>query len=71
MLCEKALLIGDFNDIRSMTKKFGGRDHSNSSIEDYRWFINDANLVYLGFDGPSFTWSNKKEVLILSMNVLI
>lgn len=59
-LCEKTLLIVDLNDIISITDKFVGKDRFDSSMKDSWCYINDVNLINLGFVEPSYTWSNKR-----------
>lgn len=52
--------IGDFNEIRSNSEKEGGRVRSLRSFDDFENFIDEANLIDLGYKGPKFTWSNRQ-----------
>lgn len=52
------LVIGDFNEITNPTEKFGGRPPSRAKMELFLNFLNNANLIDLGFTCPKFTWTN-------------
>ncbi|RYR07867.1 hypothetical protein Ahy_B05g075354 [Arachis hypogaea] len=40
--------------------KEGGREKSESSIQKFQNFINEVGLIDLGYEGPKFTWTNRK-----------
>ncbi|KAH7861063.1 hypothetical protein Vadar_021190 [Vaccinium darrowii] len=54
------VLIGDFNTIVSNEEKQGGIDKEEWEMSDFRKFINDNELIDLGFVGYPFTWNNKR-----------
>uniref|UniRef100_A0A2N9G9R7 Reverse transcriptase domain-containing protein n=1 Tax=Fagus sylvatica TaxID=28930 RepID=A0A2N9G9R7_FAGSY len=54
------LCCGDFNCIVSQAEKKGGRSFVESSKGELRNFLDNCNLIDLGFKGNSFTWTNKR-----------
>ena len=56
-------MIGDFNYIKRAREKCGGRIVVESSANCLRDFMMNLGAIDLGFIGPSFTWSNKREGL--------
>ncbi|KAF9610368.1 hypothetical protein IFM89_022038 [Coptis chinensis] len=44
----------------AISEKEGGNPVFIRHMEDFVHFINDLNMTYLGFSGPSFTWSNNR-----------
>lgn len=40
----------------------GFRDRSDSLMALFRDCLDDCGLIDLGFSGPKFTWTNKKDV---------
>lgn len=55
------LVGGDFNDILTASKKFGGKPIKDSRAK-YIWSkINNCNLVDLGFKGSKYTWTNNRH----------
>jgi hypothetical protein len=54
------MCVGDFNYIRSLAEKKGGRPFVKSSRGELRQFLNQSNLIDLGFKENTFTWSNKR-----------
>lgn len=61
------MIGGDFNDIISSNEKFGGRPMKSSRSSKMLKYINNCNLIDLGFKGCKFTRSNhrKKKGLIM------
>ena len=57
------LVIGDLNCIKRADEKRGGRSSLESSINCLRDFMANTGAIDLGFNGPSFTWSNRREGL--------
>nr|POE86184.1 hypothetical protein CFP56_07291 [Quercus suber] len=57
------LVIGDLNCIKRADEKKGGRFSPESSINCLRDFMTNTGAIDLGFNGPSFTWSNRHEGL--------
>lgn len=56
-------MIGDFNCIKWAKEKCGGRVVVESSVNCLRDFMMNTDAIDLGFIGPSFTWSNRREGL--------
>ena len=55
------LVIGDFNEVMSQNEKWGGRPINNHRANLFKQTINNCNLLDLGFNGPKFTWTNKRK----------
>ncbi|XP_035545422.1 uncharacterized protein LOC118348263 [Juglans regia] len=56
-----SLAIGDFNSILSQSEKFGGKSFAQSStLKGLPLFMNRFGFVDIGFNGPKYTWSNKR-----------
>ncbi|GKU94254.1 hypothetical protein SLEP1_g7776 [Rubroshorea leprosula] len=55
------LAIGDFNDITAQSEKFGGNPVPSHRIRAYTDCMSFCNLMDLGFNGPKFTWVNKRS----------
>lgn len=51
-------IMGDMNDIVSNSEKWGGNQRSEGRLQDFRSFINDNELVDIGYEGKPWTWSN-------------
>ncbi|XP_074352059.1 uncharacterized protein LOC141691220 [Apium graveolens] len=49
-------IIGDFNDLMSMTEKEGGRVHPHALLDGFSETVGDCGLVDLGFKGDKYTW---------------
>ena len=56
-------MIGDFNCIKRAKEKCGGRIVAKSLANCLRDFMMNTSAIDLGFIGPSFTWSNRREGL--------
>ncbi|KAL5831677.1 hypothetical protein ACOSQ4_017031 [Xanthoceras sorbifolium] len=54
------VIMGDFNEITNSTENRGGR--SNFSKTGFSEWIDNNDLVDMGFLGPKFTWMNKRGV---------
>ncbi|XP_065629740.1 uncharacterized protein LOC136067578 [Quercus suber] len=57
------VVIGDLNCIKRAKEKCGGRLVAESSVHCLRDFMVNTSAIDLGFIGPSFTWSNRREGL--------
>ncbi|XP_073051334.1 uncharacterized protein [Primulina eburnea] len=53
------LVGGDFNVIRDASKCLGSRGGRLLPMEEFNTFILDSGLIDVGFEGSSFTWTNK------------
>ena len=57
---EQWLMIGDLNSISSPSDKRGGSSSSWGSSKFFKTFVNNVGAIDLGFNGPWFTWSNRR-----------
>ena len=57
------LVLGDFNEILSSEDKLGGRPINLYRPMVFQQCLNSYNLLDLGFQGPRFTWVNKRDFL--------
>ncbi|XP_071905749.1 uncharacterized protein [Coffea arabica] len=58
---ERWLLDGDFNDILSNEEKWGGNWREDRSFKDFKDFLNENQLMDIGFEGHPWTWCNNWE----------
>ncbi|XP_071905731.1 uncharacterized protein [Coffea arabica] len=56
---EAWVVMGDMNDIVSQGEKWGGRDRADNSFNTFRAFINNNELVDIGYEGKPWTWCNR------------
>uniref|UniRef100_A0A2N9GPX3 Reverse transcriptase zinc-binding domain-containing protein n=1 Tax=Fagus sylvatica TaxID=28930 RepID=A0A2N9GPX3_FAGSY len=54
------LLLGDLNSISFRLEKMGGSQKGERSLRSLRNFVNNVGAIDLGFNGPKFTWSNRR-----------
>lgn len=54
-------IVGDFNAVLLMTDKSRGKPIATSSRGGFRQFLDDAALIDLGYEGPRFTWNNRRS----------
>ncbi|KAH7841280.1 hypothetical protein Vadar_027865 [Vaccinium darrowii] len=59
-LGEDWLLWGDMNDITSVEEKRGGISPAPWELKGFQNFINQCNLIDLGYSGFPFTWCNNR-----------
>ncbi|XP_022723781.1 uncharacterized protein LOC111280610 [Durio zibethinus] len=59
------LVLGDFNEVLNGEDKKGGRPVSLVRSGAFKDCLIFCHLADLGFSGPRFTWSNKRNVLDL------
>ena len=55
------LVVGDLNEVISQNDKMGGRPICRSIMDLYGSTMDACNLIDMGFNGPKFTWSNKRK----------
>ncbi|XP_073037089.1 uncharacterized protein [Primulina eburnea] len=53
------LVGGDFNVVRDASECLGSRGGRLLPMEEFNTFILDSGLIDAGFEGSSFTWTNK------------
>ena len=56
------VVAGDFNEPLLNCDKFGGRVISVNNSLLFKDCLDKCNLVDLGFSGPRFTWTNKRDM---------
>ena len=59
------VIAGDFNEPLLSEDKFGGRVVSVNRSLLFKECLDKCNMVDIGFVGPRFTWSNRREVQAL------
>ena len=59
------VLAGDFNEPFMEGDKFGGRAVSVSRSLLFKEFLDKCSMMDIGFSGPHFTWTNKRNVQAL------
>ncbi|KAK2656633.1 hypothetical protein Ddye_009685 [Dipteronia dyeriana] len=52
--------MGDFNDVCYDSEKSGSFRKNWSAMSDFREAMENSQLEDIGFQGPKYTWSNKK-----------
>ncbi|XP_023873178.1 uncharacterized protein LOC111985765 [Quercus suber] len=56
------IMASDFNEPLIEEDKYGGRGvHVNRSLA-FKDCLDNCNMVDMGFSGPRYTWSNKKDL---------
>lgn len=56
-----SLVLGDFNEILSLGKKWRGRACPDRQMEEFQNVLSECDLRVLGFSGAPFTWCNRRE----------
>ena len=56
------LMVGDFNEVLCAEDKFGGNQININRTMAFKACLDSSNFVDLGFAGPKFTWSNKRQI---------
>ncbi|XP_023918482.1 uncharacterized protein LOC112030031 [Quercus suber] len=59
------VIAGDFNEPLLEDDKFGGRAVSVNRSLLFKECLDYCNMIDIGFSGPRFTWSNRREVQAL------
>ena len=55
------VLASDFNEPLTEEDKFGGRVVSVNRLLLFKDCLDKCNMIDIGFSGPRFTWTNKRE----------
>ncbi|KAK9986163.1 hypothetical protein SO802_031114 [Lithocarpus litseifolius] len=55
-------MLGDFSEVLIGDDKFGGRHININRALEFKDCVDTYNFLDLGFSGPKFTWSNKRQV---------
>ena len=55
-------LMGDFNEVLSKEEKYGGNPVCQRRVRAIKECMDVCHMMDLGFPGPKFTWTNKREV---------
>ena len=55
-------LMGDFNEVLSDDEKFGGNPICQRRVRAIKECMDDCHMMDLGFSGPKYTWTNKREL---------
>ena len=59
------VMAGDFNEPLMEDDKFGGRGVSVSRALQFKECLDACSMIDIGFSGPRFTWTNRREVQAL------
>ena len=54
--------MGDFNEVLSEEEKAGGNPICQRRVRAILDCMNECQMLDLGFSGPKFTWTNKKDL---------
>ena len=55
-------LMGDFNEVMFDDEKFGRNPICQRKVRAIKECMDDCNMMDLGFSGPKYTWTNKREL---------
>ena len=55
-------LMGDFNEVLATKEKYGGNPICQRRVNAIKECMDDCRMMDLGFTGPIFTWTNKREL---------
>lgn len=59
------LMIGDFNEVLCVEDKFEGNQVNLNKALKLKAYLDSYSFVDLGFVGPKYTWTNKRQILDL------
>lgn len=59
------VMAGDFNEPLVEDDKFGGREISVNRSLLFKECLDKYSMIDIGFLGPRFTWTNKREIQAL------
>ena len=57
---KKTASMGDLNNIMNVNEKMGPRPVNVRRISEFCCLIKDCGLFDLGYNGPAYTWTNKR-----------
>lgn len=55
------MLAGDFNDILSHHESLSSSPPNHRRMSAFNDFLSNCNLLDLGYSGPRFMWTNKRD----------
>ena len=55
-------LMGDFNEVLSAEEKYGGNPICQRRVRAIKECMDECSMMDLGFSGPIYTWTNKREL---------
>ena len=58
-------MISDFNEVLCGEDKFGGNQININRALEFKSVLDSYNFVDLGFTGPKYTWTNKRQLVDL------
>lgn len=53
--------MGDLNEMMHANEKLGARNPNSNRISLFKAIINDCGLIDLGYNGPAYTWTNRRH----------
>lgn len=56
------LVLGDFNEVLCKEDKFWGNQVNLNRALEFKGFLDECNILDLGFAGPKFTWTNRRPI---------
>ena len=56
------IIVGDFNEPLAKVDKFGGRLVSINRSLLFKDCRDKCNMVDMGFSGPRYMWTNRREI---------
>ena len=63
------LKIGDFNEVLCDDDKFGGNHVNLNRALEFKDYLDECNMVDLGFAGPKFTWTIRRPISSLILEI--
>lgn len=54
------ICMGDLNNLMHVNEKIGPRPAKVKHISDFCCMVKNCGLFYLGYNGPTYTWTNKR-----------
>ena len=55
-------MLGDFNEVLCGENKFGGNQVNLNRALEFKNFLDDCNMLDLGFASPKYTWTNHRPI---------
>ena len=56
------LMLGDFNEVLCGEDKFGGNHVNLNKALEFKNFLDECNMLDLGFAGPKYMWTNRRPI---------